>query len=199
MDLIQLTQRVSSYTARWDALQKEDAYLSAQLDAAMRQMDSIQKAGELLIKGIDAVKRAKPLLSATSMERCEALANSAIKAVFDFPYTVEYSPDTGRFMLNKGDYSTDLASSEGGGLLAVISFVFGVYLLVKLGKRRILFMDEHFTQISSSYLPRFIEFLQVLCKDLGADILLVTHDQRIDASMVDHAYLVEDGTASKIK
>ena len=35
-------------------------------------------------------------------------------------------------------------------------------LLVKLGKRRFLAFDEHFTQLSDAYLKNFLEFIRVI-------------------------------------
>ena len=73
-------------------------------------------------------------------------------------------------VLNKGDYSTDLSEAEGGGIITVISFVFLIYLIVKLNKRRLIILDEAFTQISDAYFDKFIEFVNQLCTDLGFDI-----------------------------
>ena len=42
-------------------------------------------------------------------------------------------------------------------------------------------------------------FLKVLSKDLDVDILLVTHDKRIEDDMIDHLYVMEEGIARKIK
>ena len=70
---------------------------------------------------------------------------------------------------------------------------------MKLKKRRFLCFDEQFTQISDEYFENFMAFLKVLSKDLNVDILLVTHDKRIEDDMIDHLYVMEDGIARKIK
>ena len=70
---------------------------------------------------------------------------------------------------------------------------------MKLGKRRFLAFDEQFTQISDQFLGNFLEFIKVMCNDLGADIMLITHDERISLDDVDTSYLIENGKSIKIK
>ena len=147
---------------------------------------------------LQALKDAKPILSANSIEQCEKLANSALATIFETDATLKYSSDEGRFIIDEGDYSTDLKEGNGGGYLAVISLVFNLFLLMKLKKRRFLCFDEQFTQISDEYFENFMAFLKVLSKDLNVDILLVTHDKRIEDDMIDHLYVMEDGIACKI-
>ena len=180
-------------------LRSKKSHVESTLQVAQGQMDKILKEQDLLLRSDLAMKQVKPLLSQSSILECEKLANAAISSVFDFPYKVKYSVEQGRFVLDKGDYETDLATAEGGGLLSVISFVFSVYLLIKIGKRKFLAFDEQFTQLSDEYLVNFLQFLVALCKDLNIDILLITHDGRIQLSQVDHAYRISDGRSIKEK
>jgi energy-coupling factor transporter ATP-binding protein EcfA2 len=59
--------------------------------------------------------------------------------------------------------------------------------------------DEMFTQLDDAALTRFLEFVEKLCDDIGLQILLVTHDQRIQPEAVKHYYRIEDGKSIKIK
>ena len=102
-------------------------------------------------------------------------------------------------MINEGEYKTDLAEDNGGGYVAVISFIFNLFLLMKTHKRLVLFFDEAFTQISKRYFCQFFSFVHQLSKDLGVDLLLITHDPRIEQDMVDHLYVVENGKTNKVK
>ena len=171
----------------------------ATLLSANDQMDKILQEQNLLEQTTVALQQAKPLLSASSIKQCEALANQAISSIFELPYTVEWNVENQRFYLNKGDYQVDLVEAEGGGLNCVISFVFQVYLLVKLGKRRFMAFDEAFTQVSDKYFPSFIRFIRQICKDLDCDITLVSHDSRIHMDDVDHCFLIEDGKSKMLK
>ena len=180
-------------------LQSRKSYLDTTLTVTEKKMEEVEMEQSLLERSTLAIQAVKPLLTQSSIKDCESLANAAIKAVFGFESKVTYSPENQRFVMDQGEYVTDLANAEGGGLVTVVSFVFSVYLLVKLGKRRFLAFDEQFTQVSDAYLPNFLEFLRALCKDLGADILLISHDERVTIDDVDTLYTIEDGKAIKNK
>lgn len=182
-----------------EKLKSNFSLLSSQLTQALKQIDEINEEKRLLENSLQALKDAKPILSANSIEQCEKLANSALATIFETDATLKYSSEEGRFIIDEGDYSTDLKEGNGGGYLAVISLVFNLFLLMKLKKRRFLCFDEQFTQMSDEYFENFMSFLKVLSKDLDVDILLVTHDKRIEDDMIDHLYVMEEGIARKIK
>lgn len=182
-----------------EKLKSNFSLLSSQLTQALKQIDEINEEKRLLENSLQALKDVKPILSANSIEQCEKLANSALATIFETDATLKYSSEEGRFIIDEGDYSTDLKEGNGGGYLAVISLVFNLFLLMKLKKRRFLCFDEQFTQISDEYFENFMSFLKVLSKDLDVDILLVTHDKRIEDDMIDHLYVMEEGIARKIK
>lgn len=182
------------------SLEKKLDYHRNAVDAAQLKMNEILTEQGLIERSVLAIQSAKPLLSASSIKQCEQLANSAIASVFGLPYTVEFNVETKKFNLNKGTYVTELSEDgEGGGMLVVISFVFTVYLLVKLNKRKFLAFDEAFTQISDKYFPAFLEFINQLCRDLNVDILWISHDARVSIDDVNHAFLIENGQSRKLK
>lgn len=196
MDVV---ERYRKLVDRRKKLKSNFSLMSSQLTQALKQIDEINEEKRLLENSLQALKDAKPILSANSIEQCEKLANSALATIFETDATLKYSSEEGRFIIDEGDYSTDLKEGNGGGYLAVISLVFNLFLLMKLKKRRFLCFDEQFTQISDEYFENFMAFLKVLSKDLNVDILLVTHDKRIEDDMIDHLYVMEDGIARKIK
>lgn len=196
MDVV---ERYRKLVDRREKLKSNFSLMSSQLTQALKQIDEINEEKRLLENSLQALKDAKPILSANSIEQCEKLANSALATIFETDATLKYSSDEGRFIIDEGDYSTDLKEGNGGGYLAVISLVFNLFLLMKLKKRRFLCFDEQFTQISDEYFENFMAFLKVLSKDLNVDILLVTHDKRIEDDMIDHLYVMEEGIARKIK
>ena len=67
----------------------------------------------------------------------------------------------------------------GGGVRVVISFIFRMFLIKVYGKRRFVLLDEAFTDLSSSYIPTFLEFMKYLVSEMGFDFLWVTQDERI--------------------
>lgn len=194
-----LSDRIEYQLRRYNCLQDTKNHVEVTLSSAHRQMDKILLDQNLLERTTVAIQQARPLLSISSIKQCESLANSAISSVFNLPYTVEYDVESQRFLLNMGSFKTDLVDSNGGGLATVVSFVFNVYLLVKLGNRRFLAFDEAFTAISDIYIDAFISFVKQMCRDLGVDLLLVSHDARISVDDAHRAYLVENGFTKRIK
>lgn len=196
---IELEQRCNKQLLRHAELTNDIRRVQSVITNAEESFEQVNSERELIERSLLALKQVRPLLSGSSIRDCEELANSAIKSIFGFDYKVEYDLESNRFVLNKGDYSTDLSEAEGGGIITVISFVFLVYLIVKLNKRRLIFFDEAFTQISDAYFGKFIEFVNELCTDLGFDLLLVSHDQRITADDVQHVYQIAGGKSKQIK
>lgn len=194
-----MDERYNDIFGKYERLRVSITNLTEQLYKHTEAVEAYKKEYALIDKGLTALKDAIPILSATSIRACEELANNAIQTVFGLDYTVEWDADSGRFVLNKGDYVTDLADSEGGGLLTLVSFCFNIFLINKLGCRRFLAFDEAFTQVSASYFPSFVAFIREMCKQLNVDLLLISHDQRITADDVDHLYKMEDGHAIKLK
>lgn len=195
----ELLKRCNSVLLDYNDLKANVKHVENVISAAEEEMLKIKTERDLIDRTADALKKVRPLLSSSSIKDCEGLANSAISSIFGFDYKVEYDMESNRFVLNKGEYATDLSEAEGGGIITVISFVFLIYLIVKLNKRRLIFFDEAFTQISDAYFEKFIAFINQICTDLGFDILLVSHDQRITVDSVKHAYLISDGHSKKIK
>lgn len=196
---VELEQRCNRLILKHTELLNDIRRTESVIKNAEESLESVNNERELIERSLLALRQVRPLLSGSSIKDCEELANSAIKSIFGFDYKVEYDLESNRFVLNKGDYSTDLSEAEGGGIITVISFVFLVYLIVKLNKRRLIFFDEAFTQISDAYFSKFIGFVNELCTDLGFDLLLVSHDQRITIDDVQHAYEIAGGKSKQIK
>lgn len=152
-----------------DDLQTELKFANTQLQEAIRQLDSISAEQTLIVDSLQALKDVKPILSANSIEQCERLANSALEAIFDSNLRFHYNAEESRFVLDNGEFETDLTSANGGGYLAVLSLVINVFLLLKLKKRRLLIFDEQFTQVSDAYFGNFFQFMRELTNKLGVD------------------------------
>lgn len=183
----------------FETLRRELDAKSSSLDAYTAQLESIKNEQSLAERARNAMGDVRQVLTKSSLEFCEQLANMAIESIFGLPYKVRYSIEESKFVLDRGEFCVDLSKAEGGGLQTVVSFVFGLYLVIKQGCRRLMFFDEAFTQISDEYLPAFLSFVDNVCKDLGFDILLVTHDERISLDSVNRAYFVSDGVCTRIK
>ena len=194
-----LQQRIQTLIDKKTKLEWDHTTLLKSFEYTSSQLDSLRSEEFLQEKSLLALKDVKPILSATSIDQCIKLANAALAAIFETNATLKYSSEDSSFQIDTGVFDTDLKEGNGGGYLAVISLVFNVFLLKKMGSRLFMVFDEQFTCVSEQYFQNFFQFIRRLTQDLGMDILLVTHDVRVEDDMVDHIYLMEDGEAKKIK
>lgn len=171
----------------------------AALKSLEGRMVELVKQQQYTVEALQALKDVRPILAASSIEKAVGLANNALQVIFGTQEVVRYVEEDMRFVVDTPLGETDLVAANGGGYLAVVSFIFTLFLILKTNSRRFLAMDEQFTMISDEALENFIIFLRKLCKDLGIDVMLITHDARIEVESVDAAYLIENGMSKKIK
>lgn len=136
----------------------------------------------------------------------EKVITEAIREVFGFNYqfkvdvSKEGKPKTEFKLLDNGK-EIDIMNSVGGGLIDVISFVLRILVLVsvKPRRRRILFLDEPFRNVSENYRPQVAKLIKSLSQQLDLQIVMVSHQQEF-IEIADKAYLLEkteNGTKTK--
>lgn len=120
----------------------------------------------------------------------EALVTQALRAVFDDDsYTFFIEQDvkrdqaTARLMLERVDengelFRTPIKGYHGGGVIDIVAFVLNaiVLTLVKPRRRRTLWLDEPFPQVSKAHRPRVAEMLKWLHEKTGLQFVIVTHE-----------------------
>lgn len=200
MNLSNIHTRVQQAKTNYETLIKNHESDVARLNELGEQITKIREEQAILETSKTVMDEAKKILTKTSLEYCERLATVAVKTIFNLPVEVKYSSTDGKFYLMFDDgMVSDIAGDEGGGIKTVISFVFSLYLVIKANSRRVMFFDEAWTQVSAEYFPAFIAFVKQICVELGFEILLVTHDERITLNDVDTAYFMEKGVCKRIK
>lgn len=200
MSLSNIHTRVQQVKMNYETLIKNHESDVVRLNELGEQITKIREEQALLETSKTVMDEAKKILTKTSLEYCERLATVAVKTIFNLPAAVKYSSTDGKFYLAFDDgMVSDIAGDEGGGIKTVISFVFSLYLVIKSNSRRVMFFDEAWTQVSAEYFPAFIAFVKQICVELGFEILLVTHDERITLNDVDTAYFMEKGVCKRIK
>lgn len=194
-----LQTRIVQFLDAEQALSTKIRFNTTLYNNQQKKLQEVEQEQAVVVKALQALKDVKPLLAASAVEKAEKLANSAISAIFDFPAKLRYDEEEGRFIVETPEGDADLQEGTGGGLQAVVSFVFQVFLLMKEEARLFMVLDEHFTQLDDNALVKFVEFLNQLCEDLSMEIVLVSHDARIEEKQVNHLYFIEDGKSVKVK
>ena len=79
-----------------------------------------------------------------------------------------------------------------GGILVTVGFLIQCFYVSNLPIRKIVFLDEAFTQISTAYLENFMAFVSELTKQIDLIVVLITHDKRF-IPYGNRVYNVKDG------
>lgn len=200
MNSFDISVQVSSALARYKSL--SDSYQSdlARLDELGERIEQIRAEQATLETSRTVMDQVKKILTKSSLDYCEKLATLAVRSIFNIDAEVKYSATDGKFFLvYSNGMMSDIAGDEGGGMKVVISFIFSLYLVIKSKSRRLLFFDESFTQVSAEYFPAFIQFIRQICSELGFELAIISHDERLTIDDVDTAYFIENGVSKRIK
>jgi ABC-type nitrate/sulfonate/bicarbonate transport system ATPase subunit len=131
----------------------------------------------------------------------ETLQSEGVRAVFnDQDLTVRADVEVSRGKVNvslvtsqrkeNGDLIEGLALDGFGGAVSTVqSILLRLAIIFRRGLRPVLFLDETLPAFDDRYVHNMAAFLKTLCKRLGVDILLVTHNPAlVDAG--DRAYRI---------
>lgn len=131
----------------------------------------------------------------------ESLQSEGVRAVFnDQDITVRADVEVSRGKVNvslvtsqrkeNGDLIEGMALDGFGGAVSTVqSILLRLAILFRRGLRPVLFLDETLPAFDDRYVHNMAAFLKTLCKRMGVDILLVTHNPTlVDAG--DRAYRI---------
>lgn len=117
--------------------------------------------------------------------RIAAVASRCLSAVFDDPYDFRLVFESKRnrtevrLVFTRGGVDLDdPVDSCGGGVVDVAAFALRLACLMLMHppRRRLLVLDEPFKHLSREYRPRVAALLQTLTREMGVQIIMVTHD-----------------------
>lgn len=131
--------------------------------------------------------------------RVEVIGTEALRAIFARPemeFRVRMEESRGvtsawfevRTVCRGEEVWVDVIDGRGGGVRDIVAFVIqAMVVTLTPGLRRLLILDEPFSQVSDGFLPAVAELLLQLKARLGMDIWIVTHEEVI-ASAADKVY-----------
>ena len=186
-------------------------------DLSLKMQKNVKKQLQLQVQ-LDTTQESYDVLKAFIDDESEQFVNSlrdlitmGLRAIFyDRDYTcniiiseerssaeirLRYTADTISEDGEPEEIDTVLKDGVGYGLSTAIGTLLQIYFINLYQNERILFVDEGFSQISSQYLPKFIEFINQLSIEQGFKILLNTHDERI----IEYAQTVYELKEGKMK
>lgn len=182
--------------------------LKQQYDEMVFKLEAEVSSINVQETSIDMLKEIVDRLSQDHIERIVDLLSYALSVIFyDKDYTVEVemgdkrNAKTAEFVLvernEEGVTRSSFDDEIGGGIIAVVGIVLQVYYIGMLNLSPIIFVDEGFTQISSSYIDNFLKFIKELAEQKKFIVVLVSHDERLIA-FADRTYRVDSGEVRRV-
>lgn len=118
----------------------------------------------------------------SSTKNIDTLISGGLKAVFQ-DQSLEFKTVIDRYrgktamrpILMQNGHEAPIMEAYGGGVLVVVGVLLRVALIMALNLRKVLVLDETLSHVSEVYIPGVSALLRKLCKELGFEILLVTH------------------------
>ena len=166
-----------------------------QRNQILSELSSIDTRTAALQKEVEVEVQTLALLNNTSLafwektkQGIESLVNKALLAVYpDRHYIFKIEQETLRgadhirFMLDEDGVETDIWEESGLGIADIVGFALRIaYLTLYRPKLLpVLVMDEPFRYVSEKYATNAGRFAKQIAKDLGLQIIMVTHNSAI--------------------
>jgi DNA repair exonuclease SbcCD ATPase subunit len=152
-----------------------------QIENKIAQLD---KTITLIAEAREYWRKAIDIAYERSIGELNERLNSAIKYIyFDRDFTVELTLEDKRgkslLILLKDEEGNEVSLKDGTGMgvRTIISVILHMYYLNAKGSH-VLLVDEKYSYLSESYIPKFFEFLTRLCVAMDFKLIVITHDPR---------------------
>lgn len=184
-----LAKRIASASNKHYYIKRSSITLSTTLadlerdcESAIEVQDATEKAG-MVIKAV--AQNIQSVLEANIAD----LVNKAIHEVFvdeSFDFKMQYTIKNGKvevefmYVTEDGNELSPLEDS-GIGTVDVVAFALRVSLwfLSRKKVRPVILLDEPFKNISANFRPIFLKLVQVIAKETGIQLIIVTHHEDI--------------------
>ena len=190
MTALELQRQVDQVDGYYKALKAREQSLAAEIKASKEEIDILVKTSAVLKHLLDQLVKGE-------ITNMAGLVTYGLNTVFDdqkltFVPNITKKNDKMWIELNtnyndiQGDYE-----SFGGSIAILEGFLLRVLCILKKKFARLMLLDETFAAVGAEYIPNTSRLISELCKKLGLDVLLVTH-QKGFLDNADHAYRVRD-------
>jgi len=184
-DLDQEEQEVNRVAARIDHLEASVGEEEDALASAERSLVRTQDAQEILQLIAQAVQQ-------KAHERISEVVSSCLSTVFDDPYSfkIQFERKRGKTEASlrfcRRGLDVDPLMACGGGMVDVAAFALRAACLMLHRPRlsKVLVIDEGFKFVSAQYRDNVRSMLEGLSKDLGIQIIQVTHIEELETGKV---------------
>lgn len=180
-DLGAVRQSLTRHQTDYDHARRAVTDEKTALSEAENRLEIAVQAQKLLQGVAEAVQQQAHQQIAAVVTRC-------LEAVFGedaYEFVIQFEQKRGKteaqLLFRRDGLCVDPTSSAGGGVVDTASFALRLACLIlsRPAKRRLLVLDEPFRFLSREYRPAVRELLLTLAKELGVQIIMVTHSTEL--------------------
>ena len=190
------TNKYNAFVADFTALKGDVYSLQATAASYAKELTLLKTTKTLNDEASQCMKAVLPIITSTSTGNFIEICSKVLSSVFDKPVEVRFDSNDLTSVSSEGVSS--LKTGNGGGYKMVVSFISSVFMILKTNSRRFIVYDEAFTQLDDVALERFLSVVRGFCKELGFDILLVTHDPRVSPDWCDSNLMIENNSVKTL-
>jgi len=193
-----ITDRIRQLDTIHLMLQKQESSLREEIDSLAKEDLLLEKVAELF----------KFLINKYVYEYAESFSRiitEGLRAIYfdqEITFDIEVDQKRGKicvnFVLEQNGVREHPLEGFGGGVSSIVSILLRLLVILKADLARYLILDESLAALSDNYVEGCGEFLRKLCKDMGVNVLLITHNQDF-VDLADHAYMGIPDTENRLQ
>lgn len=155
--------------------------LRLRIDGLLDRAEELRSEAEAIPERLEALQHFNQFLQRRTFGYFEAVCDRCMESIFPNPFKLKIVPEVKRkqfevrFEFHRDGMVLDPLTEVEYGVLDVASFALRIAYISLKPVRRLLIMDEPFKWVGTSNRVRIPALLEALSKDMGFQIVLVTH------------------------
>ncbi len=178
---------ILSLRERTDILLSEHSLAVRQVKEEKKHLQEAKHKVEDSEKAQEIIQSVALKIQNTAHKKIASIVTKCLQAVFgedSYEFQLKFSQKRGRteaqcVLVRDGLVLEDPADEVGGGVIDVAGFALRVacLMLSQPKRRKFLALDESFRMVSKEYIPNVRGMLEMLSKEFGVQLLLITHNR----------------------
>jgi DNA repair exonuclease SbcCD ATPase subunit len=179
-----LQERKRAFSRDVGAIEGRVRQLRSDIDKNQKRMASLEQKKILYVKTSGILDRLIQVVAANGIGRIEKTVTKGLRAVFGKKISFVVEKKDGargtsyRLEVKYGDVQDDPLETFGGGVVNVTAFLLRIIMVKRFNLAKFLALDESFNNVSEKYVEKVSQMLQILSKDYGYKIVLITHQPK---------------------
>jgi DNA repair exonuclease SbcCD ATPase subunit len=181
------------YLEELEKLELEYDQVRNQLRSEKKDLKKAKQRTLDIKEAIEAMHLIAETLQQKAHKQLSGVVTTCLQTVFgsDYTFRIDFESKRNRteaklVLVKNGNDIDDPLNDDSGGVADVASFALRLssIMMSKPHRRKFLGLDEPFKFVSAEYRPALVELLNSLTKELGFQIVMVTHIRDLEVGKV---------------